>query len=113
MKNINAFDEDLERSYGVNKLVLNRIATYIFCEACCNSQSGNYHINIEDVEETFNVKIDKDTYMNICELLFDNFSLQILDLNENDDEYYFENEKEFNITIGGYYTIYGDTDYED
>lgn len=98
----------------IDGLTLHRMATYIFVEACNNSQSGNYIIAIEDVEKTFEAKITKKIYNKICNILWNDFgNSQMLDLNEGNDDYYFDEEKAFDITIGGYYTIYGDTDYED
>jgi hypothetical protein len=97
---------------NISVLTLHRIATYIFCDACENTTNGSWSVDINELERIFNVVITKSVYMRICQFLRNDFSLQILDLNENEDDWYFDNYKEFNINIGGYYAIYGDDDYE-
>ncbi len=97
----------------IRKIDLVRMATYIFCEACNYSQSGNYIVFVDDVEADFGIEITKEIYCAICDEVRNNFSLQVLDLNDNDDELYYENESYWNITIGGYYTMHGDDDYDD
>lgn len=96
----------------IRELDLVRMATYIFVEACNNSQSGNWKVDIDDVEHTFGVEITKDAYYEISDLLYEHFELQVLDVNENDYDYYYE-QGYWDITIGGYYTMYGDDDYDD
>ena len=99
---------------NISKLVINRIATYIFCEVAQNTISGNYSVSIEDVKYLLpeGEKITLDVYEDICEALYNYFPDAILDLNEGDNEYYF-NEGEFNVTIGGYFAINGDDDYDE
>lgn len=97
----------------LRKLDLVRMATYIFCEACNHSHSGNWQVDIDEVEHIFGIKITKEIYCAVSDELRENFSLQVLDLNVNDDEYYYDNESYWDITIGGYYTMYGDDDYDD
>ena len=99
--------------YKIDNMTLNRIATYIFVDTCENSQSGNNIIDISEIERIFNVIITKSYYKEICNILKTDFANQVLDLNANDDDAYFEYSRYFDITIGGYYTIYGDTDYEE
>lgn len=96
----------------IDNMTLNRIATYIFVDTCENSQSGNNIVDISEIERIFNVIITKSYYKEICNILRTDFATQVLDLNDNNDDYYFEKNRNFDITIGGYYTIYGDTDYE-
>ncbi len=98
--------------YKIDNMTLNRIATYIFVDTCENSQSGNNIVDISEIERIFNVIITKSYYKEICRILRTDFANQVLDLNANDDDDYFEYSRYFDITIGGYYTIYGDTDYE-
>lgn len=99
--------------YKIDNMTLNRIATYIFVDTCENSQSGNNIIDISEIERIFNVVITKSYYKEICNILRTDFATQVLDLNDNNDDYYFEKNRNFDITIGSYYTIYGDTDYEE
>lgn len=99
--------------YKIDNMTLNRIATYIFVDTCETSQSGNNIVYLSEIERIFNVIIIKTYYKEICNILRTDFATQVLDLNDNNDDYYFEKNKYFDITIGGYYTIYGDTDYEE
>ena len=99
--------------YKIDNMTLNRIATYIFVDTCENSQSGNNIVDINEIERIFNVIITKTYYKQICDIIRNTFKLQVLDLNDDDDDYYFEKDRNFDITIGGYYSIYGDTDYEE
>ena len=89
-----------------------RMATYIFVEACEQSQSGNHVVDILDVQKYIGERITKNDYYEICDALYDNFGMAVLDVNDDDYDYYWE-QGEFNITIGGGFTLYGDDDYYD
>jgi hypothetical protein len=78
------------------------LATYIIQQTIHNT---NYYIgvmSVEDIEITFNIKIDFDIYENICNIL--EKDKRVLDVNNTENEYYFNSEKQFNINYFGIYT---------
>ena len=89
-----------------------RMATYIFVEACEHSQSGNYSVEIKAVELYIGDKITKKDYYEICDMLYEHFGMGVLDVNDDDYDYHWEL-GDFDITIGGGFTLYGDDDYDD
>jgi hypothetical protein len=82
-----------------------KAATYLFCETCQRSTSGNLYIEIEEVEQYLNNRISEEQFIKICDEVRKNFPLQVLDINENDDEYAWT-EGEFNMNIGTDYLLH-------
>lgn len=70
---------------------ITRIASYIFCNTCLNSDSGNYCISFEEIEEEFDLKLDKGLAKKIADRLCHDFR-GVLDVEIYDDE--------FNVIVG-------------
>ena len=90
---------------SLNKTECAKAATYVFCQACENSTSGNYYIPIEEVEEYVGKEINEEAFYKICATIRLEFETQVLDVNEDDDEYAWE-EGEFNMNIGTNYILH-------
>ena len=71
-----------------------RVATYIFVECAQNSESGNWVVDFEEIEEFFGFKFTKEIYDKVEEALFKNFNNAVLD-NEGSFE-----DKCFDIMLG-------------
>lgn len=82
-----------------------KAATYVFCQTCENSTSGSYYIPIDEVAEYLGKEINEEAFYKICTTIRLDFELQVLDVNENDDEYAW-GEGEFNMNIGTNYVLY-------
>jgi hypothetical protein len=79
-------------------------ATYVFCHTCLESTSGNLYIPISEVENYLGIKISEKDFYKICNTIREEFRDQVLDVNEDDDEYAWE-EGEFNMNIGTDYVL--------
>ena len=90
---------------SLNRTECVKAATYVFCQTCENSTSGNYYIPINEVEKYLGEKINEEAFYKICAIIRQDFELQVLDVNENDDEYAW-GEAEFNMNIGTNYILY-------
>lgn len=90
---------------SLNKTECVKAATYVFCQTCENSTSGNFYISIEEVEEYIGKEINEEAFYKICTTIRLEFEDQVLDVNEDDDEYAWE-EGEFNMNIGTNYVLY-------
>ena len=90
---------------SLNRTECVKAATYVFCQTCENSTSGNYYIPINEVERYLGKEINKEAFYKICTIIRQDFELQVLDVNENDDEYAW-GEAEFNMNIGTNYILY-------
>lgn len=76
-----------------------RIATFIFIECAKNSESGNWVVDFEEIENFFGFKFTKEIYDKVEEALFKNFKNAVLD-----NEGSFEN-KCFDIMLGTDFVI--------
>ena len=90
---------------SLNRTECVKAATYVFCQTCENSTSGNYYIPINEVERYLGKEINEEAFYKICTIIRQDFELQVLDVNENDDEYAW-GEAEFNMNIGTNYILY-------
>ena len=91
-----------------------KIASYIFATCILNSYSGTYGVSIEDVESTFDIKINYSTYNRINEVIWELYGDKLIDINNDDDYYYYVEQKEFNLNIYGMYCLnYIDDESED
>ena len=87
-------------------------ATYVFCHACLESTSGNLCVPILDVELYLGTPISEKDFYKICNTIREEFRDQVLDVNEDDDEYAWR-QCEFNINIGTDYVLYLEEEGED
>lgn len=76
-----------------------RVATFIFIECAKNSESGNWVVDFEEIEEFFDFKMTEEIYNKVEEALFKNFKNAVLD-----NEGSFEDEC-FDITLGTDFVI--------
>lgn len=84
-----------------------RAATLVFCKACMGSSSSNFIVDVDEIEKYLCTEIDKQTYIKICNALRREFREQVLDVNDDNDDYAWE-QKVFDVIIGIDYTIYAD-----
>lgn len=93
---------------------IRKIASYIVAESMLNTSSGNYIVELDEIEAVFDITlgVDLDMYFRICNAIREDFELQVLDLNENNDEYFW-NEGEFNINLGLAFCPYANDDEEE
>jgi hypothetical protein len=79
-----------------------RAGIYLFDRTCEESTSGNLYIPIEEVEEYVGEKMTKEDFINICNIVREDYEDKVLDVNENDDDYAWSL-GEFNMNIGTEY----------
>lgn len=92
-----------------------KIASYIFATCILNTYSGTYGVSIEDIENTFDIKINYPTYNRIKDVIWELYGDKLIDINNDDDDYYYYTEqKEINLNIYGMYCLnYIDDESED
>lgn len=103
----------------MRKWTYKAIATYVYLNTANNTTTGAYDTPIEDIIRFINDNeledehidyITREDYDEICKSLYDLYENAILDINNGEDDYYYEDEMAISLNIGGcYYINNGDT----
>lgn len=97
----------------MKKATLHRLAAYCYAKTVLETQYGSCSIDISELEELIGEPITREDYDKLVNTIYEDYSNQILDVNLEDNDYYFEELRCIDLNIGTWFYFNDEEDEED